>query len=283
MAKWAYQFTPHDQWDYDGVNENILIDIPIGRARPRKAAGPLRPQRLRLHHRPHDRRGAGRQAVRQPELGDRHRPEDRPADRQSGNAAQAERQAAEHLPDPTSAARTGSRRPSRRAPGLLYAGIFNICMDLTDHPQSLHPRHALRRHGDDSATPAPGGNWGEFIAWDPVTGKKVWSIPEKFMTMSGALATAGDLVFYGTADGWFRAVDARTGKVLWSQKLGSGIIAQPMTYLGPDGRQYVAVYRRRRRRRQPGDGRRRTASRRAAARSTSSRSTASRPAARRAC
>ena len=62
------------------------------------------------------------------------------------------------------------------------------------------------------------------------------------MTMSGVLATAGDLVFYGTADGWFRAVDARNGKVLWSQKLGSGVIGQPMTYLGPDGRQYVAVY-----------------------------------------
>jgi alcohol dehydrogenase (cytochrome c) len=56
------------------------------------------------------------------------------------------------------------------------------------------------------------------------------------------LATAGDLVFYGTTDGWFRALDARSGKVLWSQKLGSGIIGQPITYLGPDGRQYVAIY-----------------------------------------
>jgi alcohol dehydrogenase (cytochrome c) len=55
------------------------------------------------------------------------------------------------------------------------------------------------------------------------------------------LATAGDVVFYGTADGWFRAVDARSGKVLWSQKLGSGIIGQPMTFLGPDHRQYVAI------------------------------------------
>ena len=90
--------------------------------------------------------------------------------------------------------------------------------------------------------PAPGGNWGEFIAWDPVAGKKVWAIKEKFMVMSGALATAGDLVFYGTVDGWFRAVDAHTGEILWSHKLGSGIIGQPMSYLGPDGRQYVAVY-----------------------------------------
>lgn len=90
--------------------------------------------------------------------------------------------------------------------------------------------------------PAPGGNWGEFMAWDPVAGKKIWAVKEHFMTMSGVLATAGDVVFYGTADGWFRAVDAKSGKVLWSSKLGSGVIGQPMTFLGPDKRQYVAVY-----------------------------------------
>jgi outer membrane protein assembly factor BamB len=53
--------------------------------------------------------------------------------------------------------------------------------------------------------------------------------------------TAGDVAFYGTVDGWFRAVDARTGKMLWSRKLGSGIISAPMSYRGPDGHQYVAV------------------------------------------
>jgi alcohol dehydrogenase (cytochrome c) len=73
-------------------------------------------------------------------------------------------------------------------------------------------------------------------------GKQAWSIPEKFMILSGALTTASDLVFYGTVDGWFRAVDARNGEVLWSQKLGSGIISQPITYTGPDAEQYVAVY-----------------------------------------
>ena len=90
--------------------------------------------------------------------------------------------------------------------------------------------------------PAPAATWGEFIAWDPVTGKKVWSIKEKFMTMSGALATAGDVVFYGTVDGWFRAVDARTGKVLGRKSSAPASSAAPMTYLGPDGRQYVAIY-----------------------------------------
>jgi len=48
-------------------------------------------------------------------------------------------------------------------------------------------------------------------------------------------------VFYGTLDGWFKAVDARSGALLWRFHAGSGIIGQPMTYRGPDGRQYVAV------------------------------------------
>jgi len=70
----------------------------------------------------------------------------------------------------------------------------------------------------------------------------VWGVKEVYLTMSGVLATAGDVVFYGTTDGWFRGVDARSGRVLWSQKLGSGIIGQPITYLGPDHRQYIAIY-----------------------------------------
>ena len=59
---------------------------------------------------------------------------------------------------------------------------------------------------------------------------------------SPALATAGDLVFYGTMDGWFKAVDARTGQLLWQFKAGSGIIGQPIAYRGPDGREYVAIF-----------------------------------------
>jgi outer membrane protein assembly factor BamB len=114
-------------------------------------------------------------------------------------------------------------------------------MDLTNHvvqyiPGATYDGMEMVRH------PGPGGNWGEFIAWDPVKGKRVWSVKENLYVWSGAVATGSDLVFYGTMDGWFRAVDARSGKVLWSQKLGSGITAAPMTFLGPDKRQYVAVY-----------------------------------------
>jgi alcohol dehydrogenase (cytochrome c) len=114
-------------------------------------------------------------------------------------------------------------------------------MDLTDHKVAYIPGTPYDGMDMKFHTGGHSDRWGEFIAWNPLTGQRVWTIPENFMTMSGALATAGDLVFYGTTDGWFRAVDARSGKVLWSQKLSSGITSQPMTFLGPDGRQYVAV------------------------------------------
>lgn len=87
----------------------------------------------------------------------------------------------------------------------------------------------------------PGGNRGEFSAWDPIKAKAVWSIKEMFPAWSGALATAGDLVFYGTMEGWFKALDAHNGNLLWQFKAGSGIIGQPVTYRGPDGKQYLAI------------------------------------------
>ena len=84
---------------------------------------------------------------------------------------------------------------------------------------------------------------GEFLAWDATQGKKVWGIKEPQPAWSGALVTAGDVVFYGTLDGWFKAVDAKTGDLLWKSKVGSGIIGAPMTFIHPtDGKQYVAVY-----------------------------------------
>ncbi len=88
---------------------------------------------------------------------------------------------------------------------------------------------------------APGGNRGAYSAWDPVKAKEVWSIKENFPVWSGTVVTAGDIAFYGTMDGWFKAVDARNGKPLWQFKMGSGIIGQPVIYKGPDGKEYVAI------------------------------------------
>jgi len=89
--------------------------------------------------------------------------------------------------------------------------------------------------------PGPGGHMGEFSAWDVIAGKEVWTINERFPAWGGAMVTAGDVVFYGTMEGWFKAIDARTGEMLWRFKTDSGIIGQPTTYRGPDGKQYVAI------------------------------------------
>lgn len=79
------------------------------------------------------------------------------------------------------------------------------------------------------------------MAWNPVKSEKIWEIKENFSVWSGVLTTGGDVVFYGTLDGWFKAVDATTGEVLWKFKTGSGIIGAPITYLGPAGEQYIAI------------------------------------------
>ncbi len=83
---------------------------------------------------------------------------------------------------------------------------------------------------------------GAFIAWDAAAGKRVWQTTEPYPVWSGAVVTAGDVVFYGTLDGWFKAADASTGNVLWRFKVGSGVVGNPITYTGRDGKQYVAVY-----------------------------------------
>jgi PQQ-dependent dehydrogenase (methanol/ethanol family) len=239
MARWAFQFTPHDEWDYDGVNENVLIDIPW-QGKTRKAMVQFNRNGFAYTI---DRQ-TGEVLVAQP-FGNLNwatgidmktgQPIVNPAMQPKPNVKLANA-------CPTDIG-VKDWQPSAFSPrtGLLYTAMFNVCMDVTDHPQSYiagtpYDGMEMTRHA------GPGGNWGAFIAWDPVHGKKVWEIPEKFLVMSGALTTGSDLVFYGTVDGWFRAVDARTGKVLWSQKLGSGIVSQPMTYTGPDGQQYVAVY-----------------------------------------
>jgi glucose dehydrogenase len=87
----------------------------------------------------------------------------------------------------------------------------------------------------------PGGNRGELLAWDVAQRKPAWKIKEDLPLWSGALATAGNLVFYGTLDGVFKAVNATTGELQWQFQTGSGIVGQPVTYRGPDGHQYVAV------------------------------------------
>jgi PQQ-dependent dehydrogenase (methanol/ethanol family) len=135
------------------------------------------------------------------------------------------------------------QQPSAYSPrtGLFYVPTNNMCMNY-EGVEAKYTAGAPYVGANVLMFPGRDGHLGEFLAWDAKTGKKVWGIKEPQPAWSGVLATAGDVVFYGTLDGWFKAVHAKSGEILWKFKAGSGIIAAPMTFLGPDKKQYVGVY-----------------------------------------
>lgn len=237
-AVWFYQWSPHDLWDHDGVNEQILLDLTIG-GRPRKVL--VRPERngymYVLDRTTGEVLSADAFAHVTATLGidlktgrPRENPQKTPA------AGMVVREVCPASP--------GAKdwQPSGYSPrtGLLYVPANNLCMDF-EGVDANYIAGTPYVGANVRMYAGPGGHRGELMAWDPVGRRKVWSIAEKYPVWSGVLVTAADLVFYGTMEGWFRAVDARTGALLWQFKTGSGIVGQPITYRGPDGRQYVAV------------------------------------------
>jgi len=237
-AHWFYQIGPHDLYDHDAVNENILLDMDVG-GKPRKVI--VRPERNGMIY-VWD-RTTGEVLSADPYV---HINSTKGVDMKTGRLIYDDGK----RPMPGKVVRDicptapGAKdwNPSAfsESTGLLYIPHNNMCMDWES--TSVGYIAGTPYVGADVKYYAgPGGNRGEFCAWDPVARKKVWSIPEEFPLWSGAAATAGGLVFYGTLDGWFKAVDDSSGKVLWRFKTDSGIIGQPTVFRGPDGHQYVAI------------------------------------------
>jgi lanthanide-dependent methanol dehydrogenase len=237
-AVWFYQFSPHDLFDYDAVNENILLDLPINGQTRKVLVHPDRNGYVYVMD-----RTSGEVLSASP-----FAPitTSRGVDLKTGLLQYVE----EKEPHRGKVSRElcptapGAKdwQPSAFSPrtGLIYIPHNNLCMDEED--VSVNYIAGTPYVGANVVMyNAPGGYGGVFTAWDPIAGKVVWKIPDRFPVWSGALATAGDVVFYGTLDGWFHAVDARNGQQLWKFKTGSGIIGQPVTYKGPDGKQYVAI------------------------------------------
>jgi glucose dehydrogenase len=123
---------------------------------------------------------------------------------------------------------------------LLYIPFNNLCYDA-EGVEANYIAGTPYLGMNVRMYAGPGGHRGGLVAWDPVAAKPVWRITERFPVWSGTVVTAGDVVFYGTMEGWFKALDARTGAVLWQERLSSGIIGQPISHRGPDGKQYIAV------------------------------------------
>lgn len=237
-AAWAYQWSPHDLYDYDGVNENVLVDLPIGGASRKVLLHPDRNGYMYVVDR------ASGEVLSAKPFG--YITTTRGIDLSTGRPVEVE----EKKPHPGVVVRDicpaapGAKdwQPSSYSPrtGLLYIPHNNLCQE-EEGVEANYIAGTPYVGANVKMYAGPGGHRGEFDAWDPIKGEKVWSLKEKFPVWSGALSTGGDVVFFGTMDGWFKAVDARTGTLLWQFKVGSGIIGQPVAYRGPDGKQYVAV------------------------------------------
>ena len=238
---WAYQFTPHDNWDYDATGAMILADLTVDGKRIRalvhfdkngfaytldRATGRLL---LAVAFAPVTWAKSVDLATGRPLLD---------TAKQTGASRGNVKGICPSLEGGVSPSSPAAYSPRTH---LFYTSTNNLCMD-----------YAATRASRLKGTPfvgvtspyfaGPGGNLGTFMAWDAAGGRKVWENKEPYPNWSGALVTAGDVAFYGTLDGWFKSVDARTGKVLSKFKVGSGVVGNPITYRGPDGKQYVAVY-----------------------------------------
>jgi len=238
QARWFYQWSPHDVSDYDGVNESILLDIEIAGKQRKVLVHPDRNGYVYMLD-----RSTGELLSASPFA---FITSSKGVDKQTGRLVYNEEKHPETgktVKDICPAA-PGAKdwQPASFSPqtGLLYIPHNNLCMDFkASHVGYLAGTPYVGAEVYMNA--GPGGHRGEFSAWDIVSGKEVWTINERFPVWSGALATAGGLVFYGTMDGWFKALDARSGNLLWQFKTSSGVIGQPTTWRGPDGRQCVAV------------------------------------------
>lgn len=248
MAKWVYQMTPHDEWDYDGINEMILVDQEID-GKPRK---------MLVHF---DRNGLGYTMDRESGellVAEKYDPVvnwttgvdmDKNSPNYGRPAVVAKYSTEQNGEDVNStgicpaALGTKDQQPAAFSPktGLFYVPTNHVCMDYEPFRVSYTAGQPYVG-ATLSMYPAPGshGGMGNFIAWDATKGKIVWSLPEQFSVWSGALATAGDVVFYGTLEGYLKAIDSETGKELYKFKTPSGIIGNVMTYTH-GGKQYVGI------------------------------------------
>lgn len=248
VAKWVYQMTPFDEWDYDGINEVILADIKV-KGKDRKVA---------VHF---DRNGFGYTLDRvtgELLVAEKYDPvvnwstgvEMDPSKPNYGRPYVVDKYStAKNGPDFNTkgicpaALGTKDQQPAAFSPktGHFYVPTNHVCMDYEPFKVSYTAGQPYVG-ATLSMYPAPNshGGMGNFIAWDAGEGKILWSKPEPFSVWSGALATAGDVVFYGTLEGYLKAVDPKDGKELFKFKTASGIIGNVMTYANK-GKQYVAI------------------------------------------
>ena len=250
-VKWVYQMTPHDEWDFDGINEVPLVDQEVN--------GKM--HKTIVHF---DRNGFGYTLDRETgellvaEKFDKSVNWASHVDMKTGRPQVVSKYSTEQNGEDVNSqgicpAALGSKnqQPVSYSPqtGMFYISGNHLCMnyepfavDYKAGQPYVGATLTMMPAGADAITGQPDGstNLGQFTAWDAKTGKIVWSNKEQFSVWSGSVATAGGVVFYGTLEGYLKAVDAKTGKELYKFKTPSGIIGNVNTWKY-NGKQYVGV------------------------------------------
>jgi PQQ-dependent dehydrogenase (methanol/ethanol family) len=238
QVRWAFQATPGDAWGYGAEGENILADLTIGGRLVRALV--------------HFNRNGFAYTI----------------DRTTGRLLVAERagpanwvtlvnaatglvtREPRYLPAPAALTRgicpatVGLKGPApaafNPATGVAFAPLANLCMDVQSGVPRFTPGEPYLG-ATWRIVPGPGVSRGRLVAWDPAQGAIRWEIGDPYPLLGGVLSTGSGLVFFTTADGWLKAVDQQNGREQWRYRLPSGSLGSPMTFLGPDGRQYLAV------------------------------------------
>ncbi len=238
---WHYQFTPHDAWDYDGVNELVFADLPVEGKKTPVIMQANRNGFFYVIDRASGKLISAKKYVEATNWATGIDLKTGTPIEAAGNAKRPgmKRKASDVCPN-LIGGKNWMPMSYSEATGLVYIPTMNLCMDM-EGIQSEYKRGAFYLGVNfDLGKVGPGGHMGGVKAWDPIKQQEVWFNKEDLPYTGGMMTTKSNLLFHGDIRGMFKAVDAKTGKTLWKFNTGSGITAAPMTYT-LDGKQYIAV------------------------------------------
>jgi len=233
--RWYYQEVPKDVWDYDAAYECVLVD--------REVRGQLRKLLLHVNKNGYlfvlDRTNG--QFLGAYPISDNHNfaagiTED---GKWVNRLEPVEDRMTFICPSPSGGKSWNENAFSPRT-GYIYTPGLELCSNYIARKQEPQEGRGFSAGNWDHVPPHDGSARSHLDAWDPVTGKRIWSYPYKYFLLASILATGGDLIFTGNPEGEFFALDARNGNKLWDFQTGAGHRGSAITY-SVNGRQYIAT------------------------------------------
>ncbi len=237
---WHYQFTPHDAWDYDGVNELVFADLRVDGKKVPVIMQANRNGFFYVIDRANGKLISAKNFVPTNWATGIDLKTGMPIEAANNEKRPRLKKWAKDICPNLVGGKNWMPMSYNPKTGLVYIPTMNLCMDLEGIQEEYKRGQFYLGVNFDLDKPGPGGYLGGLKAWDPVAQKEVWFIKDDLPFNGGTMTTTTGLVFAGDIRGTFRAHDAKTGKELWKFNTGSGISAAPISYT-LDGKQYVAV------------------------------------------